>query len=346
MRLDMRTIVGELCSERCAGRRPGTPEGEAARALVVNALRGAGLDPREQPVPGLGGANVVAVLPGQTERYVLVGAHFDHLGRAGKDVYWGADDNAAAVSILIEVARGLATRRPEGRGVAIVAFDGEEPPHFMGNTMGSMHFAKHPPIPLDRIDMMVAMDLVGHAFGPKELPAEVRNTLLALGAERSGGTAEHVDAIAEAENGVLVRRADAEIIPPLSDYYPFWQREVPFLFLTAGRTRHYHTPQDTPEKLDFPKMAATARWLERFVRETCARPEPRIASFPERRDDAATLRSIASVTRMLERVSPQAAMGRKAAEALLGECDSEGRLPLTRRPEVQMLVGFLEEVLA
>jgi len=191
-------MVGHLCSERCAGRRPGTPEGEAARALIVDALRGAGLDP---PIGG-------------------------------------------------------------------------------------------------------------------------------------------------AEDGVIVRRADAEIIPPLSDYYPFWQRQVPFMFLTAGRSRHYHTPQDTPEKLDYTKMEATARWLERFVRETCARPEPRIASFPERRDDAATLRSLASVTRTLEAVSPQAAAGRKAAEALLRECDSEGRLPLPRRPEAQMLVGLLEQGLA
>jgi hypothetical protein len=343
---DMRGIVGELCSEKCAGRKPGTPEGDAARVVVVDALRGAGLDPYEQPVPGLGGANVVAVLPGQTERYVLVGAHFDHLGRYGKDVFWGADDNAAAVAILVDVARGLQARRPDGRGVVIVAFDGEEPPHFMGETMGSVYFAKNPPVPLDRIDMMVAMDLVGHALGPEGLPAEVRSTLFALGAERSGGTAAHVDAIGGAEPGVLVRRADAEIIPPLSDYYPFWQREVPFLFLTSGRSRHYHTPQDTPEKLDFAKMAGTARWLERFVRETCRRSEPRIASHPERRDDAATLRSLSIVSRALEPFSPLAAEGRKRAEALLGECDSEGRLPLSRRHEAQMLIGMLEQGLA
>ncbi len=342
----MAGLVGELCSEKCGGRRPGTPGGQAAREVVVRAFRDAGLDPHEQPVPGLGGANVVSVMPGQTERYVLVGAHFDHLGSDGRDVYWGADDNAAAVAILVEVARGLQKKRPDGRGVVLVAFDGEEPPHFMNNTMGSMHFAKSPPVPLDRIDMMVAMDLVGHALGPEGLPAGVRDTLFALGAERSEGTAAHVDAMGEAEEGVLVRRADAEIIPPLSDYYPFWQREVPFLFLTSGRTRHYHTPQDTPEKLDYAKMAATARWLERFVRETCARPGARIAFHPGRRDDAATLRSLASVTRLLEAFSPAAAAGRMQAEALLRECDAEGRLPLSRRHEAQMLVGMLESGLA
>src|SRR5262245_10270951 len=80
----MRDLVDQLCSPECAGRRPGTPGGEAARAIVVDALRDAGLDPYEQRVPRCGGANVLAKIRGQVERYVLVGAHFDHLeiGRA------------------------------------------------------------------------------------------------------------------------------------------------------------------------------------------------------------------------------------------------------------------------
>src|SRR5262249_12585460 len=114
---EMRALVDVLCSERCAGRKPGTPEGLAARREVVTALSSAGLDPFEQDVPRCGGANVLATLPGDIDRWVLVGAHFDHLGKAGREVFWGADDNAAAVAILVEVARGLAARRPAGRGV-------------------------------------------------------------------------------------------------------------------------------------------------------------------------------------------------------------------------------------
>ena len=342
----MRSLVGELCSEACAGRRPGTPEGEAARAVVVGALRGAGLDPREQPVPGCRGANVIATIPGDIDRWIVVGAHFDHLGRNRGEVYWGADDNAAAVAILVEVARGLTRSRPAGRGVVIAAFDGEEPPYFLSGAMGSEQYVFAPAAPLDRTDLMICMDLVGRAIGAEGMPAEVRQTILALGAERSRGTAAIVDALGSAVPGVVVRRADAEIIPPLSDYFPFWKRRVPFLFLTAGRSINYHTPRDTPAGLDFAKMAATAEWLERFVREACARPEPRVGFLEGARDDASTLRSMIAVTRALAASSDEAARGQAFAEALLAACDREGALPEARRSEVQMLVAALESGLA
>jgi Zn-dependent M28 family amino/carboxypeptidase len=118
----MQTIIDRLCSPECAGRRPGTKEGAAARAVVVSALRDAGLDPYEQRVDGCGGANVLAKIRGDVDRYVVVGAHFDHLGKIGKDVYWGADDNAAAVAVLVEVARAIHRER-DGRGVIIAALD-------------------------------------------------------------------------------------------------------------------------------------------------------------------------------------------------------------------------------
>ena len=342
----MRSIVEALCSKRCAGRKPGTPEGIAARLEVASALRDAGLDPFEQEVPACRGANVIATLPGDIDRWVLVGAHFDHLGKAGDQVFWGADDNAAAVAILVEVARGLARRRPAGRGVILASFDGEEPPHFLTKAMGSEHFVRTPTAPLDRIDMMVCMDLVGHAFGGEGVPDDVRASLFALGAERSAGTADHVERIARVEPGVIVRPADVEIIPPLSDYAAFWRRNRPFVFLTAGRWQHYHTPTDTPEKLDYRKMAATARWLERFVRETCARPEDSITFIKDGSGDAATLRSLIDMTTSLTAISPEAGQGRAYAESLLACCDEEGRLPASRRGELGMLVGMLESRLS
>ena len=109
---------------------------------------------------------------------MLVGAHYDHLGKHGSDTFYGADDNAAAVAILVEVGRALATRPPEGRSVLLAAFDCEEPPHFCSEAMGSAHFVAHPTIPLQEIDLMVCMDLVGHAVGSERAPAEVRQTRL------------------------------------------------------------------------------------------------------------------------------------------------------------------------
>lgn len=342
----MRSLVSELCSEACAGRAPGTREGLAARRVVKGALRAAGLDPFEQEVPGCRGANVLAKLDGDIDRYVVVGAHFDHLGRRGQQVFWGADDNAAAVAILVRVAGALSRRRAGGRGVIFAAFDGEEPPYFLSGGMGSQRFAKEPPVPIEKIDMMVCMDLVGHAFGPEGLPGDVRGSVFALGAERSAGTSDLVDGLSRAEPGVVVRRADVEIVPPLSDYEPFWRREVPFLFLTGGRWRHYHTPEDTPEKLDYTKMEATARWLERYVRQTCERPEDQVVFEKWAGDDAGTLRSLIDLLGPLAAVAPEAEMARSMAEGLLAAVGKNNRLPGARRGEVAMLVAALEERLA
>jgi Zn-dependent M28 family amino/carboxypeptidase len=320
----MRALVEELCSDECAGRAPGTPGGDAARAVVLRAFRDAGLDPHEQTIPR--GANVLATIPG--ERYVLVAAHFDHLGKTGNKIFRGADDNAAAVAILVDVARALAKDRPAS-GVIVAAFDAEEPPHFLSESMGSEYFARHPTVPLDRIDMMVCMDLVGHALGDTGVPA-VSQTLFALGAERSVGTAARVDSIAEP--GVIVRRADAEIIPPLSDYAAFWDRSKPFVFLTAGRSRRYHTPDDTPEHLDWNKMAATARWLERFVRDACTR-EP--ARFIAERDDLSTLDSLIALLSALNEPRAQAALA--MAKQLRNQPDPT---------QIAMLVGAIESALS
>jgi hypothetical protein len=312
---------------------------------VIDALRSAGLDPHEQEIPRIRGANVLAMIPGETDRFVLVGAHYDHLGQEGRAIYRGADDNAAAVAILVEVARALSQHRPRGRGVILAAFDAEEPPHFTSDTMGSIHFTRHPLVPLDRIDLMVCLELVGHALGTPELPAEVRSTLFLLGAERSEGTRDHVVALSRSEPGLIVRPADAEVIPPLSDYLGFWKRRRPFVLLTGGRTRHYHTPHDVPEHLDFARMAVTARWLERFVRDQCARPDAPF-EFRDDRDDLTTLESLSEVLGALAPVSPMAERGLALAFELRRQVLRDRSLPTSSRGSLAALLEALEAGLA
>jgi len=344
----MKDLVEELCSDRCAGRQVGTPGGRLARELVDRAFADAGYEAERQPIPAIDGANVLARLAGDGDRWVLVAAHYDHVGQGRGGIYRGADDNAAAVAILIEVARALRQGPARRRSVLFAAFDAEEPPHFLSPTMGSQYFADHPMVPLDSIDMMVCMDLVGHAVGPEGAPAEIRDTVFALGAERSEGTADDVDRLARLVPGVIVRRLDAETIPPLSDYFAFWRREIPFLFLSNGRSRVYHTPEDTVDKLDFGKMQATAEWVARFVAQTCERPEARIQWRPDARDDASTLRTLAEVSRAMEAVSAAAAGAgaSAAAEALLRRCAPDGRLEEPRRRELAHLVAMMEQGLA
>lgn len=330
----LRAWVEALCSEECAGRAPGTPGGIAARRIIVEALRGAGLAVHEQPLPA--GANVIATAGG-TGRTVLVGAHYDHLGRHGGEVYRGADDNAAAVAVLLELGRALAASPPAGR-VVLCAFDCEEPPHFLTPAMGSMVFAREPTVPLDEIALAVILDLVGHGVGPPGTPAKVQKSLFALGAEASQGLAARVDRAAAGEDAVVVRRVQIDVIPPLSDYEAFRRAGVPFLFLTCGRWRHYHTPDDTPERLDFGKLAGVARFTLALARAALADERPRFDR--EARDHAGTVAALIDIARDLQ---PAAVAPLEAIRARIGP---DGRCALSDWSRVLGMVALLEQGLA
>jgi hypothetical protein len=129
------------------------------------------------------------------------------------------------------------------------------------------------------------------------------------------------------------------------DSEPFWRAKIPFLFLSAGRSRVYHTPQDTPEKLDYAKIEATARWLTRFVRAARSRPHP-VAFDDSGRDDAGTLDEIAEVVRALVEVSSEAQIALRYVTTLRAACDASGRLPAGRRAELVNIVGMIELRLA
>lgn len=342
----IRDLIEALCSDECAGRAPGTPGGARAADLVHEAFEGAALTPYRQTVPGSRGSNVLASLPGRTDRWILVAAHFDHLGEHGGEVFRGADDNAAAVAVLVELAHRLAAGPALRRGVLFAAFDAEEPPHFLTSGMGSEYFAANPTLPLASIDTMICMDLVGHAVGPGHFPDDVRRTLFALGAERCGETVRAVEDLARAEPGLTVRRVDAESIPVLSDYWGFWTRGVPFLFLSGGRGATYHTPRDVPELLDFERIERVANWLERIVRRIASSSVERFVFDGRRRDDAATLRTVRDLARLLVDARPEAAAAADLAASLLTNCDADGRLGDGSRPEMSWLVGELEAALA
>jgi len=347
-RARIESLVRFLCSPQCAGRAPDSPEGRAARARIVEEFTAIGAVPGGsdgylQPVPRCG-ANVLAEIPGRgplAERTVVVAAHYDHLGKVhGGQAYWGADDNAAAVAILVEVGRKLIDEALPGRRVILAAYDGEEQPHFLHGTMGSMYHVAHPTAPLASIDMMVCMDLCGHAIGPAGLPASVRDSLFVLGAELSDGTAALVDAAAR-PHGVLPRRIDLDLLPPLSDYYGFRKAGVPVLFLTCGRWEHYHQITDTPDRLDYRKIVATVDYLADLTRRLRERPGP-VRLHTNARDDAATIATLRALATALAPHAPPAAQAARQLSALAAAA------PLTpaHREQLSAMVHALEHALA
>lgn len=332
----MKDLIANLCSDECAGRKPGTKGGLLARALVRAELEKLGLRVKEQPIARISGANLVAELPGSgplASRTIVVGAHYDHLGSFGGKVYRGADDNAAAVAILLEAARSVIAKGAAGRRVVFVAFDAEEAPYFGSRDMGSETFAEA--AGTDGVDAMIAMDLVGHALGPAGLPDEIRRSLFVLGAEKG----ELGSFLVGERAGLFVRRLDADVIPPLSDYDAYWQRGVPFLFLTCGRSSVYHTPEDTPERLDFPKMQATASFLGDLLSDL--REHAPVARFAERNDDKTTVETLYSMGKVLRPFSPMAGAAVEMLESMRGRELTKGE-----RGSLSMIVGGLESGLA
>ncbi|MBI5156461.1 MAG: M28 family peptidase [Acidimicrobiia bacterium] len=294
----MRRVVEALCAPALAGRAAGSPGGAAARAMLVEAFTASGLEPRGehgylQLLPAMAGANVLGAIPGKAPGWVVFGAHYDHLGEISGTIHPGADDNAAGVAVLVEVAGRLARETRRGRSILVCAFDAEEPPWFDSPDMGSQWWVDHPTVPLSDVELMICLDLVGHDIGTADTPTEVAATIFVAGADLAPGLvpAVHVPDIA----GIVPRPIADWVVTPLSDHLAFRAAGIPHLFYTGGRSAVYHSPHDRPELLDHSRMAALADHLTALIDAACTAP-PRSWRFDrEGSDDAATVATLLSL---------------------------------------------------
>ena len=203
-------------------------------------------------------SNVVMVLRGASspEEYVIIGAHYDHLGVGGPGsssrtpdtvaVHYGADDNASGVALMIELAERLAAmkQRP-ARSILFVAFTGEE----MG-LLGSKHFVENAGISPATVNLMINLDMVGRM---KE-----GNGLQVAGVGTAAGLRDTV--LAYADTTLLSLSFTSEGYGP-SDHSAFYGKNIPVLSFTTGAHLDYHTPMDTPDKLNYAGMVKTGDLL-------------------------------------------------------------------------------------
>jgi hypothetical protein len=266
---ELRAHVYRLAAPEFLG-RSGPGAARAARHLA-GAFRRLGLKPAcgasyFQPVPARPGAasfvgrNVVGLLPGGDPRlkgeWVLLGAHFDHLGKRGGALHPGADDNATGVAMLLEVAEhfALCGKRPR-RTLVFAAFDQEEE-----GLLGSKHFVRRPPLPLAGLKAALTADMLGRSM------ANVMDEyVFVLGSESSPGLRRLVAAVAPPA-GLKVGRLGADVIGTRSDYGPFRDSKIPFLFLSTGQHPDYHRPTDTPDRVDYRKLQRVSVWVRDLLR--------------------------------------------------------------------------------
>jgi len=302
-------------------------------------LERAGEDGYRQPIPPIAATNLLARIPGRSHRTVILGAHYDACGWDNP----GADDNAAAVAITVEVARRLRDMDLE-RTVVIALFDAEEPPYFLSPEMGSQWFVDHPTVPLADIDTMVCLDLVGHAVGPQGAPDSIRDSVFVLGAEKSSGTGTLIDAL-PAVPGIRPRRIDNYVIESMSDYDAFMNSSVPFLFYTCGRSEHYHAPTDTPDRLDYPKMESLAVHLVDLMHTLANRSGP-VVYVSGGIDDRATTHTLLEMLSELADAHPLAGQASVLLESLHRKAHDDGGLDVEDRQLIAQVVMGVESTLA
>ena len=278
---DVRPHIEFLASQALKG-RTGQGARQAAR-YIVKQFRQSGLKPLfpndswYQQIPGIEdeegnrpviGQNVGGWIPGSDEKLreelVIISAHYDHLGMRNGTVYAGADDNASGVSMLLEVARRLSQSETKPRrSVVFVAFDLEE-----RMLWGSRWFAAHPPWPLERVKLFITADMIGRSLGNLPLPV-----VFVLGSEHAAELADALNAVGHPK-GLEVARLGIDLIGTRSDYGPFRDRKVPFLFFSTGEHPDYHSPRDVPERIDYEKVAQVSGLVLRICRHVADTDQP------------------------------------------------------------------------
>jgi Zn-dependent M28 family amino/carboxypeptidase len=194
--------------------------------------------------------NVVGVLEGEgplADETVVVGAHYDHVGRQGppgpvppgKDVICnGADDNASGVAAMLEIARALSKEKGKPRRrLVFVAFAAEELGLF-----GSSHYVSDPPFPLEKTVAMINLDMVGRSQNNK---FSIYGT----------GTSKRFDPLVDRLNGKYhfdLTKVPAGAGP--SDHLAFYGRQIPVLHFFTGLHPDYHKPSDHADKINYEAM--------------------------------------------------------------------------------------------
>ena len=219
--------------------------------------------------------NVAGLLPGETPEYVVIGAHYDHLGTSTEfslapnqkgAIHPGADDNASGTAGVIELARYFTTlysgqNRPK-RGILFMTFAGEE----LG-LLGSSWYVNHPVLPLENAEAMLNLDMIGR----------IRDGRFFMSGTQTGGTT-----FAKVIAGVTVPnplhmdesgKNSGTNMSDASDHASFVSKQIPSLFFFSGLHADYHKPSDTADKIDAGDAVKLLEYVGGIASALAAAPE-------------------------------------------------------------------------
>lgn len=243
-----------LADDEMQGRWVGTPGGIKAREYVLKRFKGSGLKPFGgsflQPFEftsrngeKLQGANVVGFVKGKQnpEKYIVVTAHYDHVGVRDGEIYNGADDNASGTSALFALAKYFKKNRP-ANSVIFAAVDAEE-----AGLQGSKNFVAEPPVKIESIVMNVNLDMIAH---------NDRDELYAVGTYHYPFLKPYLDEVAKNAPVKLSFGYEGPDVPrsddwtSQSDHFSFHQAKIPFIYFGVEDHEDYHKPTDDFVKIN------------------------------------------------------------------------------------------------
>lgn len=209
------------------------------------------------------GENVLGYIEGTDlkDELVIITAHYDHLGKQGDEIYYGADDDGSGTAAILEIAEAFALAKKAGKGprrsILIMPVSGEEK-----GLLGSEYYVKHPVFPLKKTVCNLNIDMIGRMDEDHENDT---NYVYIIGSDK---LSSELHAANENNNSAYTKidldytyndEKDKNRFYYRSDHYNFAKNGIPVIFYFTGVHQDYHKPTDTPDKLHYGKMETITR---------------------------------------------------------------------------------------
>jgi|AntRauMFilla1563_2_1112583.scaffolds.fasta_scaffold00634_6 hypothetical protein len=275
-----------LAADELGGRAIGTEGEQKAADYLAEEFKKAGLEPKgtegffqpftvskptnphEEAVIGTDGAgvtgrNVIGFINNQSDKTIVIGAHFDHLGMGGQGslhrgdsaIHNGADDNASGTAALVALAK-IFKHEKHNANFLFIAFSGEE-----NGLWGSNYFVKNPTIELESMNYMINMDMVGRMNEEKTL------------AINGIGTSPSFVAALEVANMDSLKLVTSESGVGPSDHTSFYLQDMPVLHFFTGQHEDYHRPTDDSDLINYEGLLLVVKYIDRLVDQLDQEPK-------------------------------------------------------------------------
>lgn len=256
-------LVDDISNDVTRGRAMGTRGNQIVAKMIKDIFTDYGLVPYGKAFTqsfrsgSTIGRNVIGMIPAATpsDEYIVVSAHYDHIGALNGYVYRGADNNASGVTALINLAEIFSRMKKNGRGpeknIIFAAFDGKEM-----SMCGSKYFVNTLTIPNNKILVNINLDQIGSILEP---PAKSSNYIIVLGNNTLPRSKQgllnyanwYYNLNIDLHTNYYGSENFTEMMYNFSDQHSFADVGIPALFFTSGIHKHTNKTTDTPDTIDY-----------------------------------------------------------------------------------------------